>query len=71
MKARADPAAVQFDGPVAKLREICAAHGLGEALLHVEWRRFIGSIYAPYTTDDLFDAEWEFMERALRARQVE
>ena len=26
---------------------------------------------APYATHDLFDAEWELMERALRARQVE
>jgi DNA-binding transcriptional MerR regulator len=71
MKTQRDPAATQLDAPVARLREICAAHGLGETLLFVEWRRFIGTLYTPYATHDLFDAEWEFMERALRSRQVE
>lgn len=71
MKTQRDPAATQFDAPVARLREICAAHGLGETLLYVEWRRFIGTLDTPKATHDLFEAEWEFMERALRARRVE
>jgi MerR family transcriptional regulator, thiopeptide resistance regulator len=70
LKTQQDPAAAQFDAPVARLHEICATHGLGETLLYVEWRRFIGTLHTPYATHDLFDAEWEFMERALRARQA-
>jgi DNA-binding transcriptional MerR regulator len=71
LKTQHDPAAAQLDGPVARLGEICATHGFGETLLYVEWRRFIATISAAYVTHDLFEAEWEFMERALKARQVE
>jgi hypothetical protein len=71
LKSQQDPAAPQFDAPVARLREICAINRLGDALLYVEWRRFIGAIYAPQAKHDLFEPEWEFMERAVRNRRVE
>ena len=71
LQTQHDPVSTQFDPPVARLGEICATHGFGETLLYVEWRRFIGTLYAPHATHDLFEAEWEFLERALRARQVE
>jgi DNA-binding transcriptional MerR regulator len=71
MKTQPDPASPDLDGPVQRIREICGEFSLGGALTDVEWRRFTRNIYGPYVapTEDLFDPEWEFIQRALQARE--
>ena len=71
MKTQSDPAATDVDGPVLRIREICTEHALGDALTFAEWRRFTRDVYSPYlgATEDMFDAEWEFIQRALQARE--
>ena len=70
-RTRSDPTSADFDGPVRRLREICAEHALGDALTFAQWRRFTHNIYEPYfsATEDMFNAEWEFIQRALQARE--
>lgn len=71
MRTQPDPASADYDGPAQRIREICTEHVLGDALLFVEWRRFTRDIYGPYVsaTEDMFDAEWEFIERVFQARE--
>ena len=71
MKTQPDPASADLDGPAKRVGEICAEHALGDALTFVEWRRFTQNIYGPHVagSHDLFDAEWEFIQRALEARE--
>jgi DNA-binding transcriptional MerR regulator len=71
IKTQSDPAAADFDGAVRRIREICAEHALGDALIFAEWRRFTRNIYGPHMSavEDLFDAEWEFIHRAIQARE--
>lgn len=71
MKTQSDPASAVFDGPIQRIREICAEHTLGDALTFAEWRRFTRNIYGAYmsATQDMFDPEWEFIQRALQARE--
>jgi DNA-binding transcriptional MerR regulator len=71
MKTQPDPASGVFDGPAQRIREICTEHALGDALTFAEWRRFTRNIYGPYVsaTGDMFDAEWEFLQRVLQARE--
>lgn len=73
MKTSSDPASADFDGPVQRIREICAEHALGDPLTFAEWRRFTRDLYGPYlsTIEDMFDAEWEIIQRALEARENE
>jgi len=68
---QSDPASAVFDAPVQRVREICAEHALGDALDFAEWRRFTRNIYGAYlsATEDTFDPEWEFIQRALQARE--
>lgn len=70
IQTQSDPASADFDGPVRRIREICTEHALGDALTFTEWRRFTRSIYGPYVsaTEDMCDPEWEFIQRALQAR---
>ncbi len=69
MKTQSDPASAALDGPVQRIREICAEHGLGDALLLAEFRCFSWEFYGDSSTGDPLNLEWEFMERALRVRQ--
>jgi len=71
MQTQPDPASPDFDGPIQRIRAICAEHALGDALTFAEWRRFTRDIYGPYVsaTEDMFDPEWEFIQRALEARE--
>jgi DNA-binding transcriptional MerR regulator len=71
-RTQPDPASSALDEPVRRLQEICTANGLGDALLLIEWRRFLvrflGDLVRPPDPD--FQAEWDFMEQALRAREI-
>jgi hypothetical protein len=71
MQTQPDPASPDFDAAIQRIREICAEHALGDALTFTEWRRFTRHIYGPYmsATEGMFDPEWEFIERALQARE--
>lgn len=69
MQTHTDPAAAEFDAPVRRVREICAAHRLGDALTLVEWRLFTGRFYGYLSLpDELFAPQWKFIERAMLAR---
>jgi DNA-binding transcriptional MerR regulator len=71
MKAQSDPASAELDAPVERVRRICAQYALGEAVIFAEWMRFVIAVWGPYspTPRDHFDAEWEFLARALQARE--
>jgi DNA-binding transcriptional MerR regulator len=69
MKTQPDPASPHFDTPIARIHQICAEHGLGDTPTFIEWRRFTGPLYGPFfAAQESFDAEWEFIERGVRAR---
>jgi DNA-binding transcriptional MerR regulator len=66
-----DPASAALDEAVRRLQEICSANGLGDALLLIEWRRFVGRHLGDLARpDESLHPEWDFMEQALRAREV-
>jgi DNA-binding transcriptional MerR regulator len=68
MKTQTDPTSGEFDEPVTRLRAICNEYSLGDTLTLVTWTRFVGRLYAPYTSQESFAAEWELAERAVKAR---
>lgn len=69
MKTQDDPAASELDGPIARIRAICAEYELGDALAVIQWRLFLGHFYGYLTPpEELFEAEWKFVERAVLAR---
>jgi DNA-binding transcriptional MerR regulator len=64
-----DPASPHFDIPTTRIHQVCAENNLGDTLTYIEWRRFTGPLYAPFfSTDESFEREWEFAERAVKAR---
>lgn len=64
-----DPSAAVFDEPIRLLREVCANHGLGDLLLLIEFRRSMSTFQRhPVPPAEDFQPEWDFIERALRAR---
>jgi hypothetical protein len=70
MRTQTDPASFELDGPIERIREICKQYNLGDALTFTEWRRISSSVFGPYApgTEDLYNAEWAFIQRALEAR---
>lgn len=70
IRRQPDPSSPVFDEPIRLLREVCADHALGDLLLLIEFRRSMLSFHGQYgKPEEDFRPEWEFMERALRARQ--
>src|SRR6185312_604194 len=45
MNTQVQPAAAELDGPVLRIREICAEHGLGDVLMLIEFRSFTWEFY--------------------------
>ena len=69
IRAHPDPSSAAFDQPIGRLRAICAEHELGDLLLLIEFRRFMSTFYGRYVhPTESFQAEWDFIERALRGR---
>jgi DNA-binding transcriptional MerR regulator len=70
MRTQTNPSSVELDGPIGRLREICAQYNLGDALTFTEWRRLSSNVFGPYApgAEDLYNAEWAFIQRALAAR---
>jgi MerR family transcriptional regulator, thiopeptide resistance regulator len=70
MRTQTDPASAELDGPIGRIRAICAQYNLGDALTFTEWRRLSSNVFGPYApgTEDLYNAEWDFIQRALEVR---
>jgi hypothetical protein len=69
MQTQSDPSSPAFDAPVRRLQEICIENGLGDALLLIEWRRFMWPFYGHYSpAEETYHSEWDFMEKALQTR---
>jgi hypothetical protein len=70
-QTESDPASAAIEEPLRRLQEICSENKLGDALLLIEWTRFMGRFLSSTARpDQSLKPEWDFIEQALRAREV-
>jgi len=70
-EVRVDPASPDADAVVGLLCEICRDHALGDPYTYTQWGPFIARINRPDLADGTYDLQWEFLARALLARNVQ
>jgi MerR family transcriptional regulator, thiopeptide resistance regulator len=68
MKTQDNPAAGEFDEPVARFRKICVDYAQGEPTDYIEWQRLLGELHRPYYPQESFATEWDLLDLAIRIR---
>lgn len=70
IRTNADPSSGAFDDLIRRLRKVCADHSLGDLLLLIEFRRSMLTFRnQDVRSEESFEPEWDFIERALKARE--